>query len=313
MLEDPLFSVVIPSYRSASMVGEAVRSALAQDARSLEVIVVDDGSPTEDAQAAEAAGEGDPCLRIIVQHNMGVSAARNTGIRTARGRFIAFLDADDVLLPGALSAHLAAFEEHPELALSFGRVRFWDPAFGEKGRQSARCFSLSLPRILGDNQVCTASNMVVRTEDARQINGFDEALRRAEDQDFLARLYLGGYRTRGLDRLTLNYRTVSGGLSSDLDLFAADWRKAVEKARLLAPGDVALAEPEIEARFARYAVRRRLRLGTSGARDLSLLAGHLVKAPGLLLKEPRRCFSTFIGAAAAPLFRHPHLTRVLSR
>ncbi|NNU16508.1 glycosyltransferase [Parvularcula sp. ZS-1/3] len=308
-----LFTVIIPSYRSAGTVGDAVRSALTQEIEGLEVIVIDDGSPTDDAGAAERAGAGDPRLRVIKQANAGVSAARNAGIAAACGRYLAFLDADDMLLPGALAGHLEAFASDPGLALSFGRVRFWDPAHGEDGRLSSFCRTLTLPLILGDNQVCTASNICVRTDAARAIGGFTEDLDRAEDQDFLARLFLAAHKVRGIDRLTVNYRTSAEGLSSDLEQFSADWSCVVAAAKAMAPGHVANAEAEIIARFTRYAVRRRLRLGRPDEGDLGTLLRAVSQAPQLLVREPRRTLSTIAGVLAAPLLSNKHIARAVAR
>ena len=89
-------SVVIPAYRAETFIGNAVRSALAQSLRDLEVIVVDDGSDDGTAQAATASADGDARLKVIrLSQNAGVSAARNAGLRVARGEWIAVLDADD--------------------------------------------------------------------------------------------------------------------------------------------------------------------------------------------------------------------------
>jgi glycosyltransferase involved in cell wall biosynthesis len=104
-------SIVVPAYQAAAHVGNAVRSALAQTMNDLELLVVDDGSRDGTAVAAYAAAAGDPRLRVIRQpENRGVSAARNTALSVARGRWIALLDADDTFAEDRLQRLVAAAE-----------------------------------------------------------------------------------------------------------------------------------------------------------------------------------------------------------
>lgn len=108
----PMTSVIIPTFNRAAMLKEAIASVLAQDARDFEVIVVDDGS-TDDTVAVLAEYPTPP-VRVVHQVRQGVSAARNAGIKEAAGSLIAFLDSDDLWLPGKLAAQVAFFEDHPE-------------------------------------------------------------------------------------------------------------------------------------------------------------------------------------------------------
>lgn len=105
-MRDPIVSVVVPTYQSASLLPCALRSLLMQtlDSRDFEIIVVDDGS-SDDVEGA-LAKFGDRVQRIRIEH-AGVSVARNTGILASRGRFVAFLDADDEWLPERLQATLS--------------------------------------------------------------------------------------------------------------------------------------------------------------------------------------------------------------
>jgi len=123
-----LISVVIPTYNCAHYLGEAIESALAQDYPRLEVIVVDDGSVDDTPAVLEEFGTR---LVRVSQHNQGIGAARNTGQALASGEFIAFLDADDLYLPGKLSLQMACFEEHPELECVQGHIlQFISPELG---------------------------------------------------------------------------------------------------------------------------------------------------------------------------------------
>jgi glycosyltransferase involved in cell wall biosynthesis len=97
----PFFSVIMPVYNRAAVVGRAIRSCLAQEEVSFELIAVDDGS-TDDSVAAVKAFD-DPRIRLMVhEQNRGPCPARNTAMAAARGEWFVFLDSDDELLPGAL-------------------------------------------------------------------------------------------------------------------------------------------------------------------------------------------------------------------
>lgn len=102
---NPDVSVIIPVYDAEEYVGEAIRSALEQTIapERLEVVVVDDGSTDGSAAAIRTAAQGDPRVRVLTQENSGTpGGARNPGIDAARGTFVFFLDADDILPPRSL-------------------------------------------------------------------------------------------------------------------------------------------------------------------------------------------------------------------
>ncbi|ALJ01465.1 glycosyl transferase family 2 [Rufibacter tibetensis] len=112
----PLVSVVIPCYNHGNYLLEAFESIWRQDYPAIEIIVVDDGSKDNTRQIAQAI-EG---IIYIHQENQGLSAARNTGIKHAKGQFLVFLDADDWLLPGAISINAAYLKQNSELAFVSG-------------------------------------------------------------------------------------------------------------------------------------------------------------------------------------------------
>ncbi len=112
----PTVSVIIPTYQRAGFVGQAIDSVLAQTYTDYEIIVVDDGST--DNTRDVLTGYGDR-LRVIYQENRGAGAARNTGIRAAQGRYIAFLDDDDLWFPHKLERQIPILDANPEAALGF--------------------------------------------------------------------------------------------------------------------------------------------------------------------------------------------------
>jgi glycosyltransferase involved in cell wall biosynthesis len=116
-------SVITPTYNRAHLLGRAVQSVLGQTFRDFELIVVDDGS-TDNTQEV-VANMGDERLRYIRhERNRGASAARNTGIRAARGAYIAFQDSDDEWMPDKLEKQIRAFE-NASSALGVVYTGFW--------------------------------------------------------------------------------------------------------------------------------------------------------------------------------------------
>ena len=118
----PVTSVVIPVYNRARLLERAIRSVLEQDSP-VEVVVVDDGSSDGSVDVANALAADAP-IQVIRQPNKGSSAARATGARAAKGRWLLFLDSDDYLLPGALRVLLDLAERHPGAEFVFGEVVF---------------------------------------------------------------------------------------------------------------------------------------------------------------------------------------------
>jgi glycosyltransferase involved in cell wall biosynthesis len=114
-----LISVIIPVYNGESFVADAIQSVLAQTYRHVEIIVVDDGSTDGSAAVVQQFHS----VQYIFQENAGISAARNRGIKQARGDFFAFLDADDIWVEEKLALQTNAIIENANLHLVFGHVQ----------------------------------------------------------------------------------------------------------------------------------------------------------------------------------------------
>ena len=111
-------SVIIPCYNAEKYLGECLDSLLAQDVKDFEIILIDDGSRDGTAQLARRYAQQDERIRLIGQENAGVSAARNAGLRIARGEWVLFVDADDVLPQSALGKLLSCAKADVDLVVS---------------------------------------------------------------------------------------------------------------------------------------------------------------------------------------------------
>ena len=120
----PAISVIIPCYNQAHLLTTAIRSVQAQTMPDWEIIIVNDGS--SDATAVVAKTFVNPQIHYVAQENMGLSAARNTGIEHANGRFICFLDADDAWAPEFFQTCLAVLKKQPTIGGVYTRHLFFD-------------------------------------------------------------------------------------------------------------------------------------------------------------------------------------------
>ncbi len=198
-----LVSVVMPAYNVAWCIGRAVDSVLAQDFHQRELIVVNDGS-TDGARALLETYRG--AIKVIDQDNRGMSAARNAGIRSALGTYVAFLDADDWWLPQKLSRQVQLMQSRPEIGFCSTAARVED---GD-GRllNLWRCPNGSteiLATLFAQNAAIAGgcSAVIVRKELFDRVGLFDETLRGFEDPDLWMRLAaVSGYACIGASAAT---------------------------------------------------------------------------------------------------------------
>jgi teichuronic acid biosynthesis glycosyltransferase TuaG len=183
-------SVVIPYYNRARFIDDCLASVWAQRRAVDEVIVVDDGS--EPAQRRHL-DRFVPRIQIVDQpRNLGVSAARNAGMRAASGDWIAFNDSDDLWVPDKLAIQADYLDANPGCDGAHTAIR----AFYDDGRTTVSdpiAPRLTLEDALHDNMIRVQS-LVIRSSVLRTIGGFDESLRCCEDDDLGIRLAAAGYR-----------------------------------------------------------------------------------------------------------------------
>jgi glycosyltransferase involved in cell wall biosynthesis len=211
---DPLVSTVIPAYNSGTTIALAIRSALEQTYPHQEIIVVDDGSSDNTKQVVQGFGGR---VAFITQRHGGPAAARNNGIQTARGEYIAFLDADDAWRPEKLDRQLALFLADPGIgAVTCGAcyvdntLRILDVKRCVPGRVAL------LDVLRFRNLPAFLSGLVVRRSCLDQIGPFDSTVDTREDWDLAIRAARFCNLTTLAEPLVL-YRIHPGNRSRDVD------------------------------------------------------------------------------------------------
>jgi glycosyltransferase involved in cell wall biosynthesis len=228
----PAVSVVIPLYNKAAYVDRAISSVFAQSFENLEVIVVDDGST--DAGGEIVAAREEPRLRLIRQANAGVAAARNAGVGASRGRWVAFLDADDTWRPDRLARQFAALWRTPDVVWAagafvttrHGRV-LAIPDAPDAWFAEADVLKDAL-LMLGAGWMLWTGTVMVRRDVFAQLGGFDPMLKVGEDVLLWTRLAVQHPRivyvrapiaTYSLDiRDSLTKRAAAAGILDQLEL-----------------------------------------------------------------------------------------------
>jgi glycosyltransferase involved in cell wall biosynthesis len=203
-------SVVIPTYNRSCLVVESVASALAQTMPPAEIIVVDDGS-TDDTQV-QLLRFGDR-IHYAHQQNLGVSAARNHGIRLATSRWVAFLDSDDVWHPRKLERQLEVLEQHTGLGLLGTSVFPWPlSAFPQLPSESPGAVSFVPWDWLVVKNYLATSSVLARRDFLLRAGDFDSRLHGPEDRDMWLRIAELAA-VANLDLPLTGYRVVPGSVS----------------------------------------------------------------------------------------------------
>ncbi len=184
-----IVSVIIPAYNQGHYLREAIQSVLNQTYHDFDILVVDDGSTDNTSEIAHTFD--DPRISYLYQDNRGLSGARNTGIRYSSGKYLTFLDSDDLFLPDKLNLLTDELENHPEIGFVAGQAIPID----ESGHRTGRIFDTALPenpvKLLLGNPLHVGSVMLKRSWQ-EQVGFFDENLRSYEDWDMWLRLGLAG-------------------------------------------------------------------------------------------------------------------------
>jgi cellulose synthase/poly-beta-1,6-N-acetylglucosamine synthase-like glycosyltransferase len=293
----PLVSVVIPARNAAATLDATLWSVRHQTHAHWEAVVVDDGSTDATAAIATRHHIEDARIRCVKGRACGVSAARNLGVASSEGGIVAFLDADDLWLPGKLAAHVQYLGEQADVGMSFDRIRFVD----EQARptpvvSTPHVHGLCSADLLYENPAATASTLVIRRAVFAQLGGFDETLRHAEDLELMIRLRATTvWRVEGLSEVLTHYRASAQGASAGLQRMQDGWELVMREVQRYAPELLRTHGRHARAVHQRYLARRALRLGLPAQEGLYWWRQAWRSSPTALMCQPRRSVGTLVG------------------
>lgn len=211
-IEEPLVSIITPTYNRADFIGQAIDSVLAQTYGHFELIIVDDGSEDETRELVETYQDS----RIIYryQENQGQSIARNLALKIARGDFICFLDSDNFWFPDKLEKSLEVFREHPEVDIVYGDGVTINESGQEISRENMRRYTGHIAAHMLKDNVVSMNTTMARRRCFDEMGGFSGKRRVADDYDlwlrFSARFYFFY-----LPEYLAYYRVMENQISSD--------------------------------------------------------------------------------------------------
>ncbi len=310
--DQPLVSIIIPLFDAQLFIAQTLQSARDQTYKTLEIIVVDDGST--DGSGAIVRAVDDPRLTYIRQDNAGVSAARNTGLKAARGEIIAFLDSDDLWEPTKIARHVDHLMSDPHIGVSFSACRFIDE-HGARMQAGYRpkMTDITVADLYRRNPIAGGSAGVFRRAVFDTIvepasgDGITEWFDRnaspdggsyAEDHQCWLRMALhSALRFEGIDEVLHYYRIHNGGLSAKIDKMDRGWQGIDAYVAKHAPKVHREHGRSANAYQMRYFARRLVAMG-EGRRALGYVRRSLGFSLAPIYQEPRKTLSTLAAAIA---------------
>ena len=214
---DPMVSVIIPAYNTASFIGSTMASVVAQTYTDYEIIVVNDASPDTAEMERALAPYRDRITYLVLEQNRGLAGARNAGIRVARGRYVALLDSDDEWEPTYLAEQVAIMESQPSLAVLYPNARIVGDHPHAGRTYMDVCPSDGEPTFRSVlTQKCNVFvGVLARREALLRVGLFDESLRSVEDFDLWLRVLASGARMGYHRRVLVRYRKRRDSLSAN--------------------------------------------------------------------------------------------------
>lgn len=308
-----LVSVIVPVYNVEEYIESSIQSILQQTYENFELLVIDDESPDNSIEICKRFQ--DPRLTIIHQKNRGLAGARNTGIRNAKGEYLAFLDSDDLWEPEKLQKHVEHLNASPDVGVSFSRSAFIDGKGQALGiYQMPKLTHISAAHLLCRNPIGNGSAPVIRRQVFAAIKFednrygapedfyFDENFRQSEDIECWIRIMAQTpWKIEGIPEALTLYRVNTEGLSAQVMKQYASWEKVIAKTRSYAPALIKKWEKPARAFQLRYLARRAIRMQDSET-AVRLFHQAIATHWPIFIREPRRTVLTMLAAYLMYLF-----------
>jgi len=321
---DPLVSVVVPTYNYGHLIAETIDSVQSQTYSNWEMLIVDDGSTDNTEEIVVRSAASDSRIRYIRQANAKQAAARNTGIKQARGEYFQFLDADDLIEPRKLEQQVRFLEQEPLIDITYSGASYFSEAHKGERLQSRQYSSWEgagawMPEISGSgrellttligNNIMVVNSPLIRRRVIEQVGMFDVDLTPVEDWEFLIRCAVADMKFAYKDfqdgRAAVRAHLLSASRSQPRYL------RAVLKMRQ----KIASMEISDEAREANR-LRAAENVGHLGVEEVA--AGNLLTGVSQMLKaawaDPRPRFRAkwLICVASAPFVNSDRLKRMVT-
>lgn len=210
----PMITVITPTFNRERFIGEAIESVMKQTYDNLEHFIIDDGSEDNTKELVENYQKKDGRIHYFYQENQGQSAARNIGLKHARGDYICFLDSDNYWFLNKLEKSLTGFQKYPETDILYGDCVAVNEAGDVISRKGMKRHSGYIaPLLLRDNFVSMNTSMV-RKRCFEEMGGFEAKDRLSEDYELWLR-FSSKYRFYYLPEYLAYYRVMENQISSD--------------------------------------------------------------------------------------------------
>lgn len=300
----PFFSIVIPIYNVEEYLCDSLKSVLLQSFSNFEVLMVNDGSKDNSVNICKQFTEKDDRFRLIEQENRGLSGARNTGIRHAKGTFIAFLDGDDLWHKDKLKAHYYLHQLNSDVSMSYSQSKLINMDNESINlQQTPKINNITISDLYCRNPIGNGSSAVIKTVVLKKIGFycqkhhadiqfFDESLTQSEDVECWMRLFtITNLKMKGLAYPLTVYRINIQGLSSDYKKQLLNWLKMNTKVRNYNPNLIKQYRHKALAYQLRYISRWAI-IKNKKKESICYIFKAIRIYPNILIEEPTRTIVT---------------------
>jgi glycosyltransferase involved in cell wall biosynthesis len=305
-------SIIIPAYNAQKTIQKTIESVLNQTVQDFEIIVVNDGSTDSTLDAVSQIH--DPRIQVFSYPNSGAANTRNQGFEHSSGKYIAFLDADDLWANNKLELQLKALQNNPESAVAYSWTDYIDESgeFLRPGTHVTKNGNV-YPALLVQNFLESGSNPLIRREAFAEVGGFDPSLLGGQDTDLYIRL-AARYPFIGVPVVQIFYRLSADSITSQVIRHEKQCVAVIEKAFLQAPSSLQYLKPQSLMGLYKYLIFRSFQGYPSpeNGRAAIQFLYHYIQYDPAPLKQWRYILVIFCKSSMIALFPPSVTARVLS-